>query len=898
VESLLKLNSDPVLVDQPAWQAAAELLDNDSTVTTGTQLGPYRIEGVLGAGGMGHVYRARDTRLDRSVAIKVSREEFGERFEREARAVAALNHPNICTLHDVGPNYLVMELVEGPTLAERIKQGPIPLEEALGIARQIGDALDAAHQTGIVHRDLKPGNIKIKPDGTVKVLDFGLAKRQVAEPVSGRGPGDSPTISIAATRAGMILGTAAYMSPEQARGEPVDKRADIWAFGVVLYEMLTGRQLFAGKTTSDMLAAVLTQEPDWAALPISVRHLVRSCIEREPSRRLRDIADAKLLVEPSDADVTHRRRGWLPWVVAGLAMLSAAAVLWTSSRWIVQQSSTPRPMVRLDVDLGPDVSLPSYGSNIVLSPDGARLVYLSQSRLFSRQLKEAKAGELVGTIGAQAPFFSPDGRWVAFQADGKLKRISVEGGAATPICNAFASVGGSWGEDGNIIAALSARGPLVQVSATGGTPSALTELSRARGEVSHRWPQVLPGAKAVLFTAHTSIRGSYDDASIEVLSLSDGRRKTLHRGGTFARYFPVSKTSGLVLYVSRGRLFYVPFDLRSLEVQGSPAVVLEQVSYSPFDGAAQFDISRTGTIVYKSAATGAQYTLNWLDRSGMVIPLASKPDAYSYIRLSPDGKRVAYATTELWVHDWQRDTRTRLSSSGGAITNPVWTPDGRFIVFSAAPSLLWTAADSGGTPQVLLEGKTNRLFPWSFSPDGKTLAFSDVSADDDYDLWMAPVEHDGSRLRLGKPDPFVQTQFNERDAAFSPDGRWVAYAANDSGIFEIYVRAFPDRGRREQISSGGGLQPVWSGKRELFFRTEDNRIAMTNYQVQGDLFLPQKPHLWSERRLAEGPRLMRRFDVSPDGRRVAAIIPTEGLDVQGTQRHIVYIENLFAQSRR
>src|SRR5712692_2143921 len=570
----------------------------------GTTLGPYEILAPLGAGGMGEVYRARDPRMGREVAIKVSSERFNERFEREVRAVAALNHPNICALYDVGSNYLVMELVEGPALSERIKQGPVPIEEALGIARQIGAALEAADERNIVHRDLKPANIKVKADGVVKVLDFGLAKLGGTPTENAN---NSPTLSLAETQAGVILGTAAYMSPEQARGKPVDKRADIWAFGVVLYEMLTGRQLFQGDTISDTLAAVLRQEPEWDRVPAKVRRLLKSCLEKDPKRRLRDIGDAwRQFEEAPEAEPATRSR--LLWAAAGALAVLLAVALWAAWRATRPVEQKLQPLVRLDVDLGPDVSLGSFaGADATLSPDGTRLVYVSQGRLFTRRLDQPNATELAGTQGASEPFFSPDGRWVAFFAQDKLKKISVEGGAAIALCDAPYFLGGSWGEDGNIIAALGTNTRLSRIPSAGGAPTPVTELES--GEATHRWPQILPGGKAVLFTASPTAN-AFDGADIDVMSLADHRKKTLERGGTFGRYLP----SGHLIYVNRGTLFAVPFDLDRLEVRGTPSPVLNQVSYNATSGSAQLDFSQTGTLVYRSGGVaGGLVTVQWLD---------------------------------------------------------------------------------------------------------------------------------------------------------------------------------------------------------------------------------------------------------------------------------------------
>jgi predicted Ser/Thr protein kinase len=516
-------------------------------LAAGTRLGPYEILAPLGAGGMGEVYRARDPRMGREVAIKVSAERFSDRFEREVHAVAALNHPNICHVYDVGPNYLVMELVEGPTLAERIKEGAMPLEQALPVARQIADALEAAHEKGVIHRDLKPANIKITPDGVVKVLDFGLAK-MAEQTAPGGSPESSPTIAMGATRVGQILGTAAYMAPEQARGKAVDKRADIWAFGVVLYEMLTGRRLFEGESVTDTLSAVLTKEPDWERVPAKARPLLRSCLEKDPKRRLRDIGDAWRLLEDAPAQPAARSR--LPWAVAvALAVVLVLGTLWHFTRSV---ETTPQPVVLLDLDLGPDVSLVSeIGPAVILSPDGARLVFVSQGpgsvlSLFTRRLDQPKASPLAKTEGAYAPFFSPDGQWVGFFAQGKLKKTRIDGGEPVSLCDAPAGRGASWSEDGNIVAALDPQAGLSLVPSESGKPVPLTELSR--GEISHRWPQVLPGGKAVLFTT-TVEYGNFDGAGIAVVSLKDHTKKVvLEHAGMCPRYLPAvpaERSSGL-----------------------------------------------------------------------------------------------------------------------------------------------------------------------------------------------------------------------------------------------------------------------------------------------------------------------------------------------------------------
>jgi Tol biopolymer transport system component len=872
-------------------------------LSVGDRLGPYEILAPLGKGGMGEVYRARDTRLGREVAIKVSNAEFTERSAREARSIAALNHTNICTLYDVGPNYLVMELIEGES-----PEGPLPLATALHYARQIADALEAAHEKGITHRDLKPANIKIKPDATVKVLDFGLAK--VAPAFSGEPDADfSATFPLTMTQPGVVMGTPAYMSPEQARGQPVDKRADIWAFGVVLYEMLTGKRPFKGADLGETLAAVIKEEPRLEEIPAQVQPLLRRCLEKDPKKRLRDIGDAWQLLEHAPP-VTAGHARPLPWIAATVAVTVAALVLgfgW----WRAAHPADPplKPLVRLDVDLGPGVALSSQdGADAVLSPDGTRLVYVSQARLFTRRLDQPKAAELSGTVGAYGPFFSPDGQWVGFFAQGKLKKVSVEGGAAISLCNAPAGAGGSWGEDGNIIAALTINAGLSRIPSTGGAPTLVTEL--AQGEISHRWPQILPDGQAVLFTANTG-QNAWDGANIEVMSLTDRRRKTLQRGGTYGRYLATSKGAGYLSYINNGTLFAVPFDLDPLAVRGTPSPVLQGIAYSPQNGFAQFNFSGApsgpGTLVYRSggAAETKLLTVQWLDGAGKTQPLLAKPGHYVIPRLSPDGQRLALTVTEgsnsdIWIYEWQRDTMTRLTF-GGFNNSPVWSPDGRYIVFEGRGGMFWTRSDGAGQPQPLTQSK-NRQVPHSFAPDARRLAFFQFGGGGT-DIWTLPMESGGSGLRAGKPEVFVQTpsqtRFVERHPSFSPDGRWLAYSSNESGSNQVYVRAFPDRGGKWQISSGGGLYLEWARNgRELFFRTDDNRIMVAAYTVKEDSFVADKPRVWSDKQLADAGVAGINYALAPDGKRIVALMPAEAPAQPQAQSHVIFLENFFDDLRR
>ncbi len=863
-------SSNGNILDQAAVVRPTVDLLAHSTVaqlSAGTKLGTYEIIALIGKGGMGEVYKARDIRLPHVVAIKVSKTEFSERFEREARAIATLNHPHICTFHGIGPNYLVMEYIDGTPL-----NGPLPLQQALKYAVQICDALDAAHRKGITHRDLKPGNILVTKQG-IKLLDFGLARMAPGE--------NDPTL----TRPGMVMGTPAYMAPEQKEGKPGDARSDIYAFGCVLNEMLTG------KRPAQERAPVK---------PAALQSVLGKCLEKDPEYRwqsARDLKAALEMVRPTPQDSPPRPL--LPWAVTALLAVGLIGVSWVD--WRATRSPELKPLVHLDVDLGSDVSLDAErGTNAVLSPDGMRLVYLSRGRLFTRRLDQPKATELVGTEGAYQPFFSPDGQWVAFFTIGKLKKISVQGGVPISLCDAQGFPGGgSWGEDGNIIASLG-NGALWRIHSAGGAPTRVTEVAQGGGE---RWPQILPGGKAVLFTSTPTVN-VWDQANIDVVSLVDRRRKTLQPGGTYGRYLPSSQgPSGHLIYVTQGTLFAVPFDLEALAVRGTPSPVLEQISYSTVGGYAQFDFSQKGTLVYRSGgAEGSRLTVQWLDSFGRMQPLLAKPDFYQSARLSPDGQRLAISTTDLWVYDWRRETMTRLTVGGSLGSNnapALWSPDGRYLIFRKnGEGLFWTRSDGAGQPQRLVQSTTS-IMAYSFAPDGKRLAFRERGAETGYDLWTMPMESDASGLRGGTPEMFLGTQFNEQHPAFSPDGQWLAYTSNEAGTDQIFVRAFPDSGGQWQISDSGGSYPEWSRNgRELFFRTADNQIAVAAYTAKGHSFVSFKPRLWSEKPLTQTLANGSNYNLDPDGKRIVVFSPDKAPETQQAQNHVIFLENFFDEVRR
>jgi len=865
----------------------------------------YRIISKIGQGGMGAVYRATDTKLDREVAIKLLPEQFAHdsgrlaRFSREAKVLAALNHPNIAAIYGVEECALVMELVEGKTLA-----GPLPLATALDYARQIADALDYAHEKGIVHRDLKPANIKVTPEGVVKVLDFGLAK--AASDGVGTASESSATMTLDETEAGVMLGTAQYMAPEQARGKPVDKRADIWAFGVVFYEILTGKHLFRGETASDTIAAVLTLEPDWEAVPSKAQRLLRRCLERDPRKRLRDIGDFALLVDEGPATIPTSRRWRGRAAVGTLAIVSMvlAGMLWRANRVELH------PLMRFDADLGSDaVEGSASGSEIAISPDGSRLAYMVRlpggaNGIATRLLDQTEPTLVPGTEAGNRPFFSPDGQWLGFFSSAQMKKVSIHGGPVATLCDAPGSRGASWGPDGSIVASLTLGGGLFRVPDGGGSPQPLTDPA-ATHEATHRWPQVLPGGRAVLFTGHATT-ANYDEANIEVLSLESRKWKIVHRGGYHGRYVP----TGHLLYVNRSTLYAVPFNLNRMEEQGAPVPLLGDVAGSRSNGTGQFDANNGILVYYSNRFAPKSWPVVWIDREGRQQAIALAPGRYSAPRISPDGMRLAMTVaheggTDIEVYDFQRETMTRITFTQYN-SHPVWAPDGKHLVFltetSGSLAIRWVRADGAGEAKTLFEDK-NELLPWSFSPDGH-LAFTWLATDAAYHLWTLPVDlHDPDNPRAGPPAAFVRTRFTVADPAFSPDGRWIAYRSGESPA-GIYVRRFPpaagDDSAKWQVSIGG-TGPAWSRtSRELFYE-KDGRFMAVNYSAGQDSFSVEKERAWSSEPL---PMMVRsgsdlwRNDVAPDGKRFL-VFPMPEKDREAARSiHAFVLLNFFDELRR
>jgi Tol biopolymer transport system component/predicted Ser/Thr protein kinase len=888
-------------------------------VSLGTKLGPYEILAPIGAGGMGEVYRAKDTKLDREVAIKILPDALAQdperlaRFEREAKVLASLNHPNIAQIYGVEERALVMELVEGENL-----KGPLPVETALKYAKQIADALEAAHEKGIVHRDLKPANVKVTPEGVVKVLDFGLAKA-ADESTGSPNVANSPTLTMSPTRAGMILGTAAYMSPEQAHGKVADRRADIWSFGVVLYEMLAGKPGFTGESVSDILASVLKLDPDWSALPVgtppTIRRLLRQCLKKDRTQRLQAIGDARIAIEEALSGGSQEinavpaavpRRNLLLWLVAAaLAVVSIVlgVVAWHATRLV------DRPLMRLSVDLGPDAIAGQF-STVTISPDGWRLVFPAKGPegkqvLATRLLSETKPTLLSGTENGGDPFFSPDGKWIGFFANGKMKKISVQGGAPVVLCDAPYARGAYWGVDENIIVALDTQRVLSRVSAEGGT---LHLVTKRQGSISQRWPQLLPGSEAVLFTLSASAV-AFEDASIAAVSLKTGESKVLVRGGYFGRYLPSGDSMGHLVYVHDGVLFGVPFDPARLELRGATVPLLEDLTGDSISGAG-FSFSRTGTFIYRTGKVSTQsWPVWWLDRSGKTTTLIATPGIYFTPRFSPDGQRLALLKIAghdrgIFVYDWQRETMARLTSDTDTqqTSYPVWSPDGKYIAFQFRTArdsgLGWIRADGAMEMQHLLDSK-NPVTPYSFFPDSRRLAHYGFDPDSGYDLWTLPLDvSDPDHPKPGKSEPFLRTPSNEHFPAASPDGRWIAYQSDESGKFEVYVRPFPGPGGKSQISNAGGQLPVWSRNgRELFFQNLDNRIMVADYEGKNQSFVHRKPQLWSNQQLHDFGGFLN-YDLHPDGKRFA-IVPEMKAPAEETGNvHVMFLENFFDELRR
>jgi len=879
------------------------------TITPGTRLGGYEVTGPLGEGGMGVVYRATDSKLKREVAIKVLPEAFAAdaerlaRFEREAQLLAQLQHPNIASIYGLeesnGVRALVMELVEGEDLSERLKRGALPVDEALAVARQIAEALEAAHEKGIVHRDLKPGNVKLTPEGKVKVLDFGLAKAM--DPAAGgasaadlaRSPTlmNSPTMTAAhGTQLGVILGTAAYMSPEQARGGAVDKRADIWAFGVVLFEMLSSRPLFAAETVSDTLAGVLKTEVDFSALPEAtppaLRQLLRRCLERNPKNRLHDIADARIVLDdliagrPGDeakgaapAPARRTARTTAAWVGTLLVVGAAAGFAGWQAR---PSGAAPPEPLRLSIQLAAEQEILVGGNSILaFSPDGRSLVFAGRSggrqNLFRRDLGGAVAVPIPGTDGADAPFFSPDGKWIGFVSGGNLMKVAAEGGRPFRIADRRGSSGATWLPDGTLVHSPSYSDGLYRVPAAGGASERLTTPDGAGGELGHWWPDALPGGRRVVFTA---FRTPVDTSRIGVLDLATREVKWVVEGGFFARWVP----TGHLLYALGQRLYALPFDPAKLAATGPAVAVADDVLVSQTGGYAMAAVSSRGTLASVSESLGNPLReVVWLDRAGQATPALGEKRRYLSASLSPDDRQIALAiqgeSRDLWTWSVERRTLSRLTTGEGTEFDPVWSRDGQelFYVFDRPPFELFripVGSPDSGRP-VWDEPATADTLGHAVSPDGLTLVYHVTATETGRDIHARPI--DGS----APARPVRATRATESKASFSPDGRWIAYQSNETGRFEVYAEPFPGPGERVQLSPDGGTDPLWARNGEIFFLRDDElRVVATRLGSRAEFDAPRP--LFRFPIVPTSDHDTQTYDVTADGKRILAVTNVPG----------------------
>ena len=835
-------------------------------VAPGTQLGPYEIGSPLGAGGMGEVYRARDTKLGRDVALKVLPATFATdpermaRFRREAQVLASLNHPHIGAIYGLedsgGVPALVMELVEGPTLADRIAPGAIPVDEALPIAREIAEALEAAHESGIIHRDLKPANIKVTPDGNVKVLDFGLAKALEGHP-SSTDIHNSPTVTSMATQPGIILGTAAYMSPEQAKGKSVDRRTDIWAFGCVFFEMLAGKRPFEGETVSDALAAVIRAEPEWSLLPSNapqtIRNLLQRCLKKDPRQRLQAIGDARIAIEEvlSGASqdllsaVEMRTAAWrraLSWTVATVAVILAALF---AAKYFTRNPQ-PLPAIVSQITSPPNTRFVFTGINPgppILSPDGKWLVFSAvgsdgRQLLWVRPLNSAAAKPLDGTDGATFPFWSADSRSLGFFANGKLNRLDVSGGPPLALCDVAIGRGGTWGADGTILFTPNVSSPVFRIAASGGTPQPTTTLSESLNERSHRWPQFLPDNKHFLFFAQKAVVGI---GGVYVGSLDGGAPKLIMQNDSNAVY----SLSGDLLFVRQGILMAQRFNARQLRLDGDAVPLVEHVGVNAITSRAIFAVSETGIMVYEAGnATGDTDQLVWYDRTGKQIEATGTPGLYLEPSVSADGNKLAISSLaggtgnlNIWVFDLARAAKTRLTFPPASDRQPNWAPDGKSVAFvsnrNGPPHIYLNASDGTGTPTALTVDDASEFAP-RFSADGRYLLFERLAEQPNSRREIWGVLLSGDR----KAFPVIQSQYDLFAPALSPDGKWLAYESRESGRPEICVIPFLHGTGKWEVSTGGGVLPRWRrDARELFYISTDNKIMSAEITEQGSSLL-------------------------------------------------------------
>jgi Tol biopolymer transport system component/predicted Ser/Thr protein kinase len=888
------------------------------TLTAGTKLGPYEIQSLLGAGGMGEVYRARDTRLERTVAIKILPQgladspEVRQRFEREARSVSSLNHPHICALYDVGNQdgieYLVMEYIEGETLAKRLENGPLANNELLRYAIEIADALDRAHRQGVVHRDLKPGNIMLTKSGA-KLLDFGLAKAS-APPITGDFS-SSPTVSRplvgkaesdALTAQGTIVGTYQYMSPEQLEGGEADARSDIFSFGSVLYEMATATKAFSAKSTASLIAAILKEQPRPISelqpmAPPALERVVKTCLEKDPDERWQNAGDLKRELGwiasagsqagiPAPVASKRKTRDRAIWIAAGaLAALAAVYLVWQSGMW--QRGVSP---IHLSVTLPADkvLAVESTGP-VAISPNGSTIVFSARGddrkrQLYARKLGSFESTPIPGTEGAFCPFFSPNGEWLGFVSeDFKLKKMSIRGGTSIVLAEEVAPTGAMWTDDDTIYFAKSFFSGLYAVPAGGGQLKQVTQTGAMSDDRSHLWPNPLPGSSGLIFTAWSG--KTFNDARIEGMLFKSGKRKVLIDGGSDGRYVP----GGYLAYVRNGTLFLVGFDPKTLEVKGTPIAVVEGVRTAAADGGAVLAVSNNGTLVFQPGTfTARGRNLVWMDRSGKATNITDEVKPYSSPAISPDGKRIALtlegSSYDVWVYEMERGTLTKVTF-GADDYSPKWSPDGKMLMYRSSKSgsmqLYVKHGIVQGDETVVTDGPEFKE-GYGWTPDGREIIFGRETKDKAWDLYAASVEGDH------KPRPLVVSQYKKGSASLSPDGKWIAYTSDESGQREIFVQAMNDPGTRAQISSEGGTTPQWARSgNELTYLAKDGMMSVKFGPGSG--LNPGKPvKLFYDKRLWSG------YDLTADGRFVVAV----EADEQGSGNQINVVLHWFDELKQ
>jgi len=827
---------------------------------------------------MGEVYRAHDPQLNRDVAIKVlpaalaNDADYLAHFQREAQTLAALNHPNIAAIYGLEGKAIVMELVEGETL-----KGPLPLAEALPLAKQIAEALEAAHEKNIIHRDLKPGNVKVTPEGVVKVLDFGLAKAINERPVA-TGP-DSPTLTMRATEAGLILGTAGYMSPEQAAGKNVDRRADIWSFGVVLYELLTGKRLFDGETVTHTLADVVRAPIDLSGVPL--KELLERCLDRNIKTRLRHIGEARIALEnyrEAAQAKPIKQSNWIPWAVAAVASVVAAGA------WLVRPAAEPKPLVRFNVDLGRDaqLGLTTTGPNFAISANGRRIAYVVKNPsggtvLATRTLDQDRVTLLLGTESAVTPFLSPDGTWVAFVSNGKLKKVSTAGGGAIVLADTDSFRDGVWTDDDHLVFALTTRSVLSIMPASGGTPQPLTKLNGE--EKSHRWPVAGPDGTILFMSDDTP--GNYEDAVIEAVVPKTGQRIVIHKGG----YYPQYVASGHLLSFSKGALLSAPLDRSKLALTRTPTSVRGAVEGGPGFGCANLQVSSSGVMLYRAGNATMERGLSWVDAAGTSEVIPIPPGAYQRLELSPDNKRISLgmSTGVLSIYDLERKILTRLTSAQGiTVSRHVWTKDGRHIFYRTDNGIVAIPSDGSRAPQEITKDAAD--LPSGMGPDSSKFYFRRAGQHRVVDLdWSDPMQ-----AKVGKEEAVPIPAFSEIDV--SPDGRWLAYLQTEGNYPQAYVRPRDTKnGGRWQVSTDGASSVRWSPNgRDLLFGDLDRRAHVVPYTVAGEAFVPGQPKRW------EMPGREESMDVfATDGKRLLYATTLRGGENQAMVLELNFAEELL-----